>query len=50
VRGLQVDGETVIDTREWDLDINEEYSFGESDDGELYLLSAGGRVVKLVAG
>ena len=49
VRGLQVDGDTVIDSRTWDLAIDQEYSFGQGDDGELYVLLAGGRVVKLVA-
>ena len=38
----------MIDTRTWDLPIDEEYSFGQDDDGELYVLLAGGRVVKLV--
>jgi len=50
VRGLQIDRETVIDTRSWDLDIDKEYSLGEGDDGELYVLLEDGRVVKLVAG
>ena len=48
VRGLQVDGSAVIDSRRWDLDIDEEYSFGEDDDGELYVLLAAGRIVKIV--
>ena len=48
VRGLQVDGGTVIDTRTWDLPIEEAYSFGQDDAGELYVLLAGGRIVKLV--
>ena len=48
VRGLQVDGDTVIDTRTWDLPIDKEYSFGQDDAGEIYVLLAGGRVVKLV--
>ena len=48
VRGLQVDGGTVIDSRAWDLPIDQEYSFGEDDAGELFVLLAGGRIVKLV--
>jgi glucose/arabinose dehydrogenase len=50
VRGLQVADGNVIDTRQWDLDINQEYSFGQDDAGELYVLLEGGRVVKLVPG
>ena len=48
VRGLQVDGGTVIDTANVGSPGRREYSFGEDDDGELYVLLAGGRVVKLV--
>ena len=50
VRGLQVDGSDVIDSKRWDLPLAEAYSFGEGDDGEIYVLLAGGRVVKLVPG
>ena len=49
VRGLQLDGDTLIDARAWDLDVTDAFSLGEGDDGELYVLMAGGRVVKLVA-
>jgi hypothetical protein len=49
IRGLQVDGATVIDSRTWDLPVEEVQSFGQGDDGELYLLLAGGPVLKLVA-
>ena len=48
VRGLQVDGDTVIDTRTWDLPLEDGYSFGQDDAGELFVLLGGGRVVKLV--
>ena len=48
VRGLQVDRGTVIDDRTWDLDVADITSFGEDDEGELYVLLLGGRVVKLV--
>ena len=48
VRGLQVDGGTVIDSRTWDLPIEDAYSLGQDDAGEIYVLLAGGRVVKLV--
>ena len=46
--GLQVDGDTVIDTRTWDLPLDGGYSLGQDDAGELYVLLGGGRVVKLV--
>jgi glucose/arabinose dehydrogenase len=48
VRGLQVDGDEVIDTRTWDLPIQDEYSLGQDDAGEIYVLLAAGPVVKLV--
>ena len=48
VRGLQVDENTVIDTRTWDLPTEDTYSLGQDDAGELYVLMGGGRVVKLV--
>ena len=49
VRGLQVDGATVIDARTWDLPIQDQYSFGRDDSGELYVLLQDGRVQRLVA-
>ncbi len=49
VRGLQVDGGAVIDERTWDLPVQQQYSFGRDDEGELYLLLQDGRVQKLVA-
>jgi glucose/arabinose dehydrogenase len=50
IRGLQVDRETVIDDRTWDLPVEQVYSFGQDDDGELYLLLGSGPVLKLTAG
>jgi len=47
IRGLQMDGETVIDSRTWDLPVEQIQSFGQDDDGELYLLLASGPVLKL---
>lgn len=47
LRALQVDGDTVIDTRTWDLPADPMYSFGQGDDGELYLLLLSGPVLKL---
>jgi glucose/arabinose dehydrogenase len=49
VRGLQVDGDTVIDQRTWDLPLDEPHSMGQDDLGELYVLLGGGRIAKLVA-
>jgi glucose/arabinose dehydrogenase len=49
IRGLQLDRGTVIDTRTWDIPVEQVQSFGEGDDGELYLLLASGPVLKLVA-
>ncbi len=46
VNAIQVDGDTVIDSRTWDLP-GPLYSFGQGDDGELYLLVASGPVLKL---
>jgi glucose/arabinose dehydrogenase len=47
IRALQVDGDTVIDTRTWDLPGDQMYSFGQGDDHELYLLLLSGPVLKL---
>jgi len=49
VRGLQVDGDTVTDSRTWDLPVEQVQSFGQGDDGELYLLLASGPVLRLTA-
>ena len=48
VRGIQVDGDAVIDQRTWDLGANELFSFGQDRHGELFLLQASGPVLKLV--
>jgi glucose/arabinose dehydrogenase len=47
IRGLQMDGGTVIDERTWDLPVEQLQSFGQGDDGEVYLLLASGPVLKL---
>lgn len=49
IRGLQLDGDAVIDTRTWDLPVERVRSFGQGDDGELYLLLASGPVLRLAA-
>ncbi|MGH9273366.1 MAG: PQQ-dependent sugar dehydrogenase [Acidimicrobiales bacterium] len=48
VRAIQVDGDTVIDERSWDLSADQVQSFGQDDDGELFVLLASGPVLKLV--
>ena len=48
LRGLQVDGDTVIDARTGPPDRGR-YSLGQDGAGEVYVLLGGGRVVKLVA-
>ena len=48
VRGLQVDGDVVIDARTWDLPVEKAYSLGQDDAGELYLMLESGPVLKLV--
>ncbi|MGK2948326.1 MAG: PQQ-dependent sugar dehydrogenase [Acidimicrobiales bacterium] len=50
LRGLQLDSGTVIDTRTWDLPVEQAYSFGQDDDGELYVLLGSGPVLKLIPG
>jgi glucose/arabinose dehydrogenase len=47
LRALQLDGDTVIDTRTWDLPGDQMYSFGQGDDHEVYLLLLSGPVLKL---
>ena len=47
LRGIQMDQGTIIDQRTWDLDLEGVYSFGEDNDGELFVLLAGGRVLKI---
>jgi glucose/arabinose dehydrogenase len=49
IRGLQLDQGTVIDDRTWDLPVEQVQSFGQDDDGEVYLLLASGPVLKLTA-
>jgi len=50
IRGLQLDQGQVIDSRTWDLPVQQLYSFGQDDEGELYLLSGNGQVLLLTAG
>lgn len=48
IRGLQVDGGTIIDERTWDLDVDGLFSFGEDRDGELFVLLGSGKVLRVV--
>ena len=48
LRAIQVDGDTVIDERTWDLSVGGVQSFGQDDDGELFVLLESGPVLKLV--
>jgi len=48
LRGLQVDGDAVIDQRAWRLPLQDVYSLGQDDDGEIYVLLASGPVLKIV--
>lgn len=48
LRAIQVYGDTVVDDRRWDLPVEGLQSFGEDNDGELFLLLADGRVLKVV--
>jgi glucose/arabinose dehydrogenase len=49
VRAIQVDGEAVIDERTFDLPLQQVQSFGQDEDGELFVLLASGPVLKLIA-
>ena len=48
VRALQLDGTTVIDERAFELGFESVFSFGQDNDGELFVLLASGSVRKLV--
>jgi glucose/arabinose dehydrogenase len=50
LRGLQLDGGAVIDSRTWDLPLERIYSLGQDDRGELYVLLGDGPVLKLTGG
>ena len=49
VRAIQVDGTTVIDERTWALPAEQVQSFGQDNDGEVFVLSGAGPVHKVVA-
>jgi glucose/arabinose dehydrogenase len=49
IRGLQLDGDTLIDARTWDLPVARVYAFGQDDAGEVYVLTEDGRVQLLTA-
>ena len=50
IRALAADDEGVADTRRWNLPVDGVISFGEGADGELYVLSQGGEVWRLLPG
>ncbi len=50
IRAIQVDRGMVIDERTWDLPVVQVQSFGQDDDGELYVLLGSGPLLKLIAG
>ncbi len=49
LRGVQVDRQTVVDERTWDLPIQGVTSFGQDNDGELFVLLGSGPVLKIGA-
>jgi glucose/arabinose dehydrogenase len=50
LRSFRLAGAAATDQREWDVgDIGRVLSFGEDDDGELYVLSGNGNVYRIVA-
>lgn len=48
LRGIELDGATVIDDRTWDVIGDGLQSLGQDTDGELFLLMASGDVLKVV--
>jgi glucose/arabinose dehydrogenase len=47
LRGLQLDGDTIIDERTWDVIHGQVVSFGQDNDGEIFVLLESGPVLKL---
>ncbi len=48
LRAIQIDIGAVIDERSWDLGLDQVQSFGQDEDGELFVLLASGPLLKLV--
>lgn len=48
LRGIQLDGATVIDDRTWDIGGEGLQSLGQDNDGEVFLLLASGEVLKVI--
>ena len=48
LRAIQIDIGSVIDERSWNLSLDQVQSFGQDEDGELFVLLASGPVLKLV--
>jgi glucose/arabinose dehydrogenase len=49
VRSYRLDNQSVVDLIDWDLPVSTPYSFGEDPDGELYVLTGNGEVLKIVS-
>ncbi len=47
IRGLQLDGGTIVDERTWPIDATGVYSLGQDNDGELFVLLRSGPVLKI---
>jgi glucose/arabinose dehydrogenase len=50
IRSFRFEGGQAVDRREWFRDVGQIFSFGEDAAGELYVLTADGRVRRIVAG
>lgn len=48
LRAIQIDIGSVIDERSWNLSLDQVQSFGQDEDGELFVLLATGPLLKLV--
>ncbi len=49
IRAIQLDDGAIIDRRTWSLGTKNVFSFGQDNDGELYVLQESGSVVKITA-
>lgn len=49
IRAIQLHDGAIIDRRTWSLGLKNVFSFGQDNDGELYVLQESGSVVKLTA-
>lgn len=49
IRAIRVEGDAVVDERRWGLDAEQVFSFGEDNDGEIFVLLGSGPVLRLEA-